>query len=94
MSAAGSWCQCAPLVHVPVHAPAAESVSPHRRTAQVLLQGGRKLAYDEPNPFRAEGSSEELAAVAYRCGRLPPGKLQSVITSLPVAAAGAACCAL
>ena len=34
---------------------------------QVLLQGGRKLQYDEPNPFVAEGSNEELAAVAYRC---------------------------
>ena len=34
---------------------------------QVLLQGGRRLQYDEPNPFVAEGSTEELAAVAYRC---------------------------
>jgi hypothetical protein len=34
---------------------------------QVLLQGGRRLVYDEPNPFAVEGSSEELAAVAYRC---------------------------
>lgn len=32
---------------------------------QVLLQGGKTLKYDEPNPFMGEGS-EELAAVAYR----------------------------
>jgi hypothetical protein len=33
---------------------------------QVLLQGGDKLTYDEPNPFVGDGN-EELAAVAYRC---------------------------
>ncbi|BDA42750.1 Eukaryotic translation initiation factor 3 subunit D [Coccomyxa sp. Obi] len=32
---------------------------------QVLLQGGKTLKYDQPNPFMGEGS-EELAAVAYR----------------------------
>ena len=32
---------------------------------QALLQGGKKLKYDEPNPFQGE-SHEELAAVAYR----------------------------
>lgn len=31
----------------------------------MLLQGGEKLTYDQPNPFVGEGK-EELAAVAYR----------------------------
>ena len=49
---------------------------------QVLLQGGRRLQYDEPNPFVAEGSSEELAAVAYRCVWQP---MQAVLGVGPAA---------
>lgn len=37
---------------------------------QVLLQEGKKLTYDQPNPFVGEGN-EELAAVAYRSAPTP-----------------------